>query len=55
MYHVEIFTISDSDENTLDMLEKIFPRIIYGPVCLDGEKTVRWNYDLYSFYKDAQF
>ena len=37
-----------------DMFERKVLRTIYGLVCVDGEWRTRYNYELYSLYKDDQ-
>ena len=49
-----MWTLTDSDERTLDIFERKVLRTIYGPVCVDGEWRTRYNHELYSLYKDDQ-
>ena len=51
IYGAEAWTFTYSHERMLDMFEKKVLRIIYGPVCVDGEWGARYNHELYSLYK----
>ena len=46
----EAWTLTDSDEKMLDLLERKVLRMIYGPVCIDGEWGTRYNHKLYLLY-----
>ena len=39
----EAWNLTDSDERMLDLFERKVLRTIYGPVCVDGEWTTRYN------------
>ena len=49
----EAWTLTDSDEKMLDLLERKVLRMIYGPVCIEGEWRTLYNHELYLLYGEA--
>ena len=52
-YITHLWTLTDSDEKMLDLFERKVLRMIYGPVCIEGEWRTRYNHELYLLYGEA--
>lgn len=53
LYGAEAWTLTKADEYALGCFEGKILRLIYGPVCIDGEWRRRFNQELYELYNDA--
>ena len=53
IYEAEAWTLTDSDEKMLDLFERKVLRMIYWPVCIEGEWRTRYNHELYLLYGEA--
>ena len=53
IYGAEAWTLTDSDEKMLDLFERKVLRMIYGPVCIEGEWRTSYNHELYLLYGEA--
>lgn len=51
LYGSESWALKDSDEELLAVFERRILRIIYGPVCEEGEWRIRYNNELYQLYQ----
>ena len=45
--------MTKADESILGRFERKVLRVIYGPVCIEGEWRRRWNDELYGLYSDV--
>ena len=52
-YGAESWTMTKADESTLGRFERKVLRVIYGPVCIEGEWRKIWNDELYGLYSDV--
>ena len=53
IYVAEAWNLSKRDESVLGCFEKKILRVIFGPVCIDGEWRRRYNDELYGLYSDT--
>uniref|UniRef100_T1GLS9 Uncharacterized protein n=1 Tax=Megaselia scalaris TaxID=36166 RepID=T1GLS9_MEGSC len=49
-YSIRSWALKDSDEELLALFERIL-RIIYGPVCEEDKRRIRYNQELYQLYQ----
>ena len=55
IYGAEAWTLTDSDdEKMLDLFERKVLRMMYGPVCIEGEWRTRCNHELYLLYGEKK-
>ena len=52
LYGAEAWTLSKADEAALGCFERKILRVIFGPVCIDGEWRRRFNDELYGLFSD---
>ena len=45
--------MTSTDEELLRVFERKVLRIIFGPVCVEGEWRIRFNHELYDLYNSA--
>lgn len=53
LYGAEAWTLKESDEKLLRSFERKILRVIFGPVCIEGEWRRRFNHELYGLYSDV--
>jgi len=52
LYGAEAWTMTKTDEDALGRFERKVLRVIFGPVCINGEWRRRFNDELYGLYND---
>ncbi|WP_333765085.1 hypothetical protein [Streptomyces sp. IBSBF 2390] len=52
MYGAEAWTLSAADKTMLGVFERKILRMIYGPVCSNGEWRIQYNSELYNLYNE---
>ena len=53
IYGAEAWTLTDSDEKMIDLIERKVLRMIYGPVSIECEWRTRYNHEVYLLYGEA--